>query len=72
MDQQVSHPVTSIANDDVEPTGVPAVDEVLQLVAHVSDRPVSEHVEVFERAHEQLRRALDAQPEAGSSSDQDA
>ena len=39
---------------------MPAVDEVLQRVSQVAERPVSEHVEVFERAHEQLRRALDA------------
>ena len=56
MDQQVP--------EQVESTGVPAVDEVLQRVSHVAERPVSEHVEVFERAHEQLRRALDAQPDA--------
>jgi len=48
-----------------ESTGVPAVDEVLERVSRLGERPVSEHVEVFERAHEQLRRALDAQPDAG-------
>ena len=37
-----------------------AVDEVLASVRGLEDRPVSEHVAVFERAHEQLRRALDA------------
>jgi len=54
MDEQVPEPADA--------TGVPAVDEVLRQVAQLSERPVSEHVEVFERAHEQLRRALDAQP----------
>jgi len=63
MDQQVP--------EQAESTGVPAVDEVLQRVSQVAERPVSEHVEVFERAHEQLRRALDAQPDAAPTSDDD-
>jgi len=45
------------------PTGVVAVDAVLKAVDAVSDRPLEEHVAVFESAHEQLRRALDAAPE---------
>ena len=45
-------------------TGMPSVDAVLDEVAALSARPVPEHVAVFERAHEQLRRALDAQPDA--------
>ena len=44
-------------------TGVAEVDRVLADVADVSSAPVSEHVAVFERAHDQLRRALDAVPE---------
>lgn len=44
-------------------TGVAAVDQVLADVAAVSGTPVAGHVAVFERAHDQLRRALDAQPE---------
>lgn len=47
-------------------TGVAAVDQVLAEVAAVSGTPVAEHVAVFERAHDQLRRALDAQPEQGA------
>jgi nitrogenase molybdenum-iron protein alpha/beta subunit len=47
---------------DHEPTGVDAVDRVLAEVAAVAGAPVGEHVAVYERAHEQLRRALDAQP----------
>lgn len=46
-------------------TGVPAVDAVLRDVDGLADRPVAEHVEVYERAHEQLRRALDAGHGAG-------
>lgn len=45
-----------------EPTGVASVDQVLAEVAAVAESPVGDHVEVFERAHEQLRRALDAAP----------
>jgi hypothetical protein len=44
-------------------TGVAAVDQVLADVAAVAGTPVAGHVAVFERAHDQLRRALDAQPE---------
>ncbi len=47
-------------------TGVAAVDQVLADVAAVSGTPVAGHVAVFERAHDQLRRALDAQPEQGA------
>lgn len=45
-----------------EPTGIDAVDRVLADVAAVVGSPLGEHVRVFEQAHEQLRRALDAQP----------
>jgi hypothetical protein len=45
-------------------TGVAAVDRVLADVAAVAGTPVAGHVAVFERAHDQLRRALDAQPDA--------
>ena len=40
-------------------TGMPAVDAVLDEVDRAADLPVDEQVAVFERAHEQLRRALD-------------
>jgi hypothetical protein len=43
-----------------ERTGVPAVDAVLADVEAAGALPVDEQVAVFERAHEQLRRALDA------------
>jgi hypothetical protein len=43
-------------------TGVDRVDAVVADVEGLGDRPVEEHVAVFENAHEQLRRALDAQP----------
>ena len=44
---------------DAPGTGVPAVDDVLASVQALDDRPVEEHVAVFEQAHEGLRRALD-------------
>jgi hypothetical protein len=48
---------------DHESTGVEAVDRVLAEMAALADSPVEQHVAVFERAHDQLRRALDAQPD---------
>lgn len=48
------------AADAAPTTGHPAVDAVLASLADLESRPVSEHVGVFERAHESLRSALDA------------
>ena len=45
-------------------TGDPAVDAVLESLSGLDEAPVGEHVPVFEAAHEQLRRALDARPES--------
>lgn len=51
---------TDVRGDfDAPATGVAAVDEVLVSVQALDDRPVEEHVAVFEQAHERLRRALD-------------
>lgn len=62
-DEQATEPVAqAVTQDDIESTGVESVDRVLAEVATLADRPVGEHVSVFERAHEQLRRALDATP----------
>lgn len=44
--------------DSVETTGHPVVDDVVASVAGLDDRPVAEHVEVFESAHDRLRSAL--------------
>ena len=41
-------------------TGVASVDEVITAVEELEERPLEEHVGVFETAHERLRRALDA------------
>lgn len=43
-------------------TGVDSVDEVIIAVEGLGERPIEEHVTAFEAAHDQLRRALDAQP----------
>ena len=43
-------------------TGVPAVDQVLRDVDDLDGVPLEEHLGRFERAHETLRSALDAEP----------
>ena len=40
-------------------TGVDGVDEVIRAVEELEERPLEEHVGVFEAAHSELRRALD-------------
>ncbi len=44
-------------------TGVGRVDEVIRAVEELEERPLEEHVGVFEAAHDRLRRALDATDE---------
>lgn len=46
-------------------TGVAAVDEVIASVEALAERPLAEHAAVFTTAQERLRRALDADPDAG-------
>ena len=41
-------------------TGVAGVDEVIAAVEELEERPIEEHVGVFETAQDRLRRALDA------------
>lgn len=43
-------------------TGITALDGALQDVAALADRPVTEHVAVFETVHAELRRPLDDPP----------
>jgi hypothetical protein len=50
------------ATDEPTATGVPAVDDVLSEVDGLDDLPPEEHLPTFERAHESLRAALDAEP----------
>ncbi|WP_126688339.1 hypothetical protein [Nocardioides ferulae] len=55
--------MSEIPGSPAEPavrTGEPRVDEVISAVEGLEERPLEEHVAVFERAHDELRRALDA------------
>jgi hypothetical protein len=45
-------------------TGVDRVDDVIRSVEELEERPIEEHVGVFESAQVQLRRALDDPGEA--------
>lgn len=47
-------------------TGVAHVDEVIVAVEELGERPIEEHVGVFETAHAELRRALDDQSDPAS------
>jgi hypothetical protein len=47
-------------------TGVQAVDDVVARIDGLDDRPLQDHAEEFEQAHQRLRRALDdIDPPAG-------
>ncbi len=66
------HPSTEVdAAAEGEPeadrprTGVAGVDAVVDDVAALDARPLEEHGEVFEDAHERLRRALDDTHDTG-------
>lgn len=52
-------------------TGVVGVDEVIVAVEELEERPIEEHVGVFETAHDQLRRALDPTDASTGSPDDD-
>ncbi|WGL50515.1 hypothetical protein P5P86_11125 [Nocardioides sp. BP30] len=45
-------------------TGMASVDEVLAAVDALDETPVEQHAAIFGDAHDALRRALDADPEA--------
>ena len=57
----------SPADDGHEPTGNATVDAVLESLERLEGAPVSDHIAVFEAAHEKLRGAL-----ADAGSDQPA
>lgn len=57
-------PLTDAPVDLTVRTGNERVDAVLDSLEALDDLPVDEHVAVFERAHEELRGALDARPES--------
>jgi hypothetical protein len=58
--------MTEVAGSVPSSTGNEAVDAVVEMVAGLEDRPLSDHAAVFEEAHAQLRRALDQQPGTAS------
>jgi hypothetical protein len=55
----------AVPTERAEPvrTGVERVDAVVDAVSGLGDRPVDEHVPVFEAAHDELRRTLDSPPD---------
>jgi hypothetical protein len=69
MTQEPDQDVPDLAepgDDEPEPgapervrTGVDRVDDVIGSVEQLEERPIEEHVAVFESAQVQLRRALD-------------
>lgn len=46
-----------------EPTGNDIVDQVVASLQELDDAPVTEHLPIFEAAHEHLRAALSAPPQ---------
>jgi hypothetical protein len=54
-----NHPEPRSAEAEPVRTDNPRVDAVLDAVEQVEQRPVDEHVAVFEDAHRELRAALD-------------
>ena len=64
LDQEVAE---SGAPVELRPTGNAEVDAALDSLADLAERPVDEHVAVFDGAHEALRRTLSdaGRPAAG-------
>jgi hypothetical protein len=64
--EDVPEAAQEYAQEFAEPvrTGVEEVDGVLDSVDDLEGLPVEEHVAVFENAHDRLRGALDARPDA--------
>jgi hypothetical protein len=65
-DHDVPEPDEQAGDGEPEPvapervrTGSERVDEVIRAVEELEERPIEEHVGVFESAQVQLRRALD-------------
>jgi hypothetical protein len=56
------------AGDPVR-TGVSGVDEVIRAVEELEERPLEEHVGVFEASQSRLRQALDDRGEPGGAGD---
>jgi hypothetical protein len=54
----VTDRVTDVDATEPGATGNPRVDAVVESLSTLDERPVAEHVAVFEQAHESLRRTL--------------
>jgi len=52
---------SATAAPEPQPTGLPHVDEVMRAVGMLEERPLEEHIGVFEAAQAQLRQALDTE-----------
>lgn len=66
-------PAVDGARDGVDApgrTGVARVDAALEALDRLDELPLEEHVSVFESAHAELRRALDADPSASPAAGQ--
>jgi len=68
-DDSFGRSADDVAEEDLGPsspepleTGIPEVDAVIASVDRLDDRPLDEHLPEFERAHQALRSALDADP----------
>jgi len=64
-DQPIQDSADAVQESADEPirTGVERVDAVIDAVSGLTERPVDEHVAVYEDAHDELRRTLDSPPE---------
>lgn len=65
-EEQAIHDSTDAAPepaDEPTRTGVERVDAVVDAVSGLAERPVDEHVAVYEEAHDELRRTLDSPSE---------
>jgi hypothetical protein len=72
----VPDPAEQSGDDEPEPgtpervrTGADRVDDVIRSVEGLEERPIEEHVSVFESAQVQLRRALDEPDHPGEPDD---
>ena len=62
LEPEATDEVSTAPGSEPVRTGDEAVDAVLDSLDGLDERPVDEHVAVFESAHERLRGALDARP----------
>ena len=60
VDEEREEP--SYSPEEPTRTGVPAVDDVLADVDRLDEVPLDQHLAAYERAHDSLRSALDADP----------